>query len=56
MFSSTEAFGWLFLGDVHDPATGKKESIANHGLRDQKMAFKWTKDNIALVGGDPNKV
>ncbi|PIK36613.1 putative cAMP-regulated D2 protein-like [Apostichopus japonicus] len=52
----TEAFGWLFLGDVHDPATGKKESIANHGLRDQKMAFKWTKDNIALVGGDPNKI
>lgn len=52
----TEVFGWLFLGDVYDPASGKTESIANHGLRDQKMAFKWTKDNIALFGGDPNKI
>lgn len=52
----TEVFGWLFLGDVYDSGTNGKESIANHGLKDQQMAFKWTKENVALLGGDPNKV
>ncbi|XP_071816938.1 crystal protein-like isoform X2 [Apostichopus japonicus] len=52
----TEVFGWLFLGDVYDSGTNGKESIANHGLKDQQMAFKWTKENVALLGGDPNKI
>lgn len=55
-FVPLEVFGWLFLGDVYDPATKAKEPISNHGLKDQQMAFRWAKDNIAEVGGDPNKV
>ena len=44
------------MGDVYDPATGQKEPIANHGLKDQQMAFKWAKENVAELGGNPNKV
>ena len=46
------ALGFLYLGD-HMPDA---ELSANVGLLDQIAALRWTKQNIAAFGGDPNNV
>lgn len=56
LFCITEAFGFVFLGNVFDPATQQEENIVNLGLKDQQMAFKWAKDNIQNFDGDSSKV
>lgn len=44
------AFGFLA------GTTMEKDGLPNAGLYDQKAALQWTRDNIALVGGNPSSV
>lgn len=37
-------------------ATGDAASPGNYGLKDQVMAMKWVKDNIAAFGGNPESI
>jgi para-nitrobenzyl esterase len=48
------AFG--FLSHAALDATRGNEPSGNDGLRDQQLALKWVKNNIAAFGGDPSKV
>ena len=44
------AFGYLSIFDDYGDAVG------NFGFRDQQMALRWVKNNIANFKGDPNRV
>jgi acetylcholinesterase len=43
---------WGFLAGKELTAEGS----LNLGLRDQRKALEWVRENIAAFGGDPNKV
>jgi para-nitrobenzyl esterase len=47
-------FGFLSHAAL-DPTRGAEPS-GNDGIRDQQLALKWVKNNIAAFGGDPTKV
>ena len=44
------AFGYLYLGDAGDPASG------NVGMLDLVAVLEWVRDNIDEFGGDPGNV
>ncbi|XP_060525641.1 juvenile hormone esterase-like [Cylas formicarius] len=44
------------LGPLGFVSTGDDVILGNFGLKDQLLALKWTRNNIALFGGDPEKI
>ncbi|KAJ8871578.1 hypothetical protein PR048_027904 [Dryococelus australis] len=44
------------LGPLGFLSTGDEASPGNYGLKDQVAALRWTRDNIAAFGGNPNSV
>ncbi|KAJ5965745.1 hypothetical protein N7481_012459 [Penicillium waksmanii] len=45
-------FAWGFISSSQVSGTGN----TNLGLRDQRLALQWIRENIAAFGGDPDKV
>ena len=43
--------GFLYVG-----TSGKGDTTANFGIRDQRQALMWVQNNIRAFGGDPSKV
>jgi carboxylesterase type B len=44
------------MGVLGFMSTGDEASPGNYGLKDQALAIKWIHDNIAVFGGDPNRI
>ncbi|KAF2886687.1 hypothetical protein ILUMI_19486 [Ignelater luminosus] len=44
------------LGSLGFVSTGDELAPGNNGLKDQVIALRWVRDNIAPFGGDPNLV
>ena len=46
-------FGFLKLDEI---TNGQISSSGNEGLKDQRLAIEWIKDNIQEFGGDPDNI
>ncbi|KAL1132549.1 hypothetical protein AAG570_010503 [Ranatra chinensis] len=44
------------LGPLGFMSTGDEHAVGNYGMKDQVLAMKWVKYNIAAFGGDPKSV
>ncbi|RHZ72962.1 hypothetical protein CDV55_108253 [Aspergillus turcosus] len=48
--------GFLSSSEIEQDAASVGETVGNHGFWDQRLALEWTRDNIALFGGNPSQV
>ncbi|KAE8351904.1 Alpha/Beta hydrolase protein [Aspergillus coremiiformis] len=49
-------FGFLHSSELEHDAATVGEPVGNQGFWDQRLALEWTRDNIALFGGNPTQV
>ena len=50
-------FGFLYSTELEDDAAATGESsVGNHGFWDQRLALEWTKENVHLLGGNPENI
>jgi para-nitrobenzyl esterase len=42
--------------NAHPALADEGEPLGNQGLRDQRLALEWVRDNVARFGGDPDNV
>lgn len=50
LYSRYPAFGFAYSQALQN------EGSTNAGLRDQRLAIEWVRDNIEHFGGDPEKI
>ncbi|PWY86128.1 carboxylesterase-lipase family protein [Aspergillus heteromorphus CBS 117.55] len=49
-------FGFLYSSELEQDATSTGETVGNHGFWDQRQALEWTRDHIALFGGNASQI
>ncbi|KAE8344285.1 hypothetical protein BDV24DRAFT_172154 [Aspergillus arachidicola] len=49
-------FGFLYSSELEYDAATVSEPVGNQGFWDQRLALEWTRDNIALFGGNPSQI
>ncbi|KAF9882955.1 hypothetical protein FE257_004382 [Aspergillus nanangensis] len=49
-------FGFLSSSELETDAASVGETSGNQGMWDQRIALEWTRDNIALFGGNPSQI